>query len=185
MIDCTAIERCQNEEVKPGCLFAQRLHGRMMMILQPMKSNGFVLLASRHCRDVMFGQTTLTSRLHSKTVARRLPRRPQVRESPILKAAFRFANQKGDASPEGLDQAIADVAQLKMKLRSMAPNELVAAFITTPPKPKYGEYEYYYGVMANMAIQKEIENRADGHYPRLEIANRERHSHRGSNQRSL
>ena len=83
----------------------------------------------------------------------------------LLIALFLFANlfgahsaDKNDASPEGLEEALAAVRQFKASLKLKEPKELIALFIPSGHR-RYGGYDYYYNYKANIAIREELESR--------------------------
>jgi hypothetical protein len=65
---------------------------------------------------------------------------------------------KGDAAPEGLEEAKRDVEALRIALREKSSDQLIKAFIPDDKK-RYGGYEYFYKYMANIAIREELESR--------------------------
>ena len=73
---------------------------------------------------------------------------------------------KNSGGINGLEKAKRDVVKFKTKLRRLDSEQLIAAFIPTRQK-EYGEYEYYYKYMANIAIQDEISSRGNEVVPAL------------------
>ena len=73
---------------------------------------------------------------------------------------------KSSGGINGLEKAKRDVVKFKTKLRRLDSEQLIAAFIPTGQK-EYGEYEYYYKYMANIAIQDEISSRGNEVVPAL------------------
>ena len=69
-----------------------------------------------------------------------------------------FAEQKGEASPEGLEAAQKDVEALKLVLKQKTPEQLIKEFIPAGQQ-RYGGYEYFYKYMANIAIREELASR--------------------------